>query len=131
MSAPLCPQCGSEYAYPDGSQWLCPECAHEWMEGETGADDAASKLPRTPIAASVRFERWLFDKASGQSRLLDTRLATLKIGYDPELEMNEEARIENPLGFRVLAYRVDQDSLSSQPAAASATAPEGERDAIH
>ena len=45
--------------------------------------------------------------------------------------MNEEARIENPLGFRVLAYRVDQDSLSSQPAAASATAPEGERDAIH
>ncbi len=100
-----------------------------WNDG--GADDAASKLPRTPIAASVRFERWLFDKASGQSRLLDTRLATLKIGYDPELEMNEEARIENPLGFRVLAYRVDQDSLSSQPAAASATAPEGERDAIH
>ncbi len=42
MSAPLCPQCGSEYAYPDGSQWLCPECAHEWMEGETGADDAAT-----------------------------------------------------------------------------------------
>ena len=42
MSAPLCPQCGSEYAYPDGSQWLCPECAHEWMEGETGADVAAT-----------------------------------------------------------------------------------------
>lgn len=25
-----CPKCGSEHAYPDGSLWVCPECAHEW-----------------------------------------------------------------------------------------------------
>jgi len=33
-----CPQCGSEYAYQDGSLWICPECAHEW----SGDGDAAT-----------------------------------------------------------------------------------------
>lgn len=25
-----CPKCGSENIYPDGTLWICPECAHEW-----------------------------------------------------------------------------------------------------
>lgn len=29
-----CPQCGSAYGYHDGSLWVCPECAHEWADGE-------------------------------------------------------------------------------------------------
>ena len=29
-----CPQCDSEYPYQDGTQWVCPACAHEWVEGE-------------------------------------------------------------------------------------------------
>ncbi|MGB0965025.1 MAG: zinc ribbon domain-containing protein YjdM [Litorivicinus sp.] len=29
-----CPRCQSEYAYQDQTQWICPECAHEWVEGE-------------------------------------------------------------------------------------------------
>ena len=29
---PKCPQCGSEYTYDDGSQYVCPECAHEWSK---------------------------------------------------------------------------------------------------
>ncbi|ASK27290.1 zinc ribbon domain-containing protein YjdM [Neisseria chenwenguii] len=36
MSLPPCPQCGSEYTYEDGTQLVCPECAHEWQPGETG-----------------------------------------------------------------------------------------------
>jgi len=33
-----CPQCGSEYAYQDGSLWICPECAHEWSaDGDVAA----------------------------------------------------------------------------------------------
>ena len=36
---PPCPQCQSPYAYEDGSQLVCPECAHEWQLGE--ADDDA------------------------------------------------------------------------------------------
>ena len=70
---------------------------------------------RTPIAASVRFERWLFDKATGQARPLDTRLATMKVSYDPHLQMNEEGRIENPLGFRVHSYRVDPEVSGATP----------------
>ncbi len=27
---PKCPQCGSEYTYEDGDNFVCPECAHEW-----------------------------------------------------------------------------------------------------
>ena len=27
---PDCPQCGSKYAYPDGTLLVCPECGHEW-----------------------------------------------------------------------------------------------------
>lgn len=26
----ICPKCNSPYGYPDGSLWVCPECAHEW-----------------------------------------------------------------------------------------------------
>jgi protein PhnA len=35
---PPCPQCGSTYAYPDGGQWTCPECAHEWSAADTPVD---------------------------------------------------------------------------------------------
>lgn len=27
---PNCPQCNSAYTYMDGSQFICPECGHEW-----------------------------------------------------------------------------------------------------
>ncbi len=82
-----------------------------WNEGAGGTAG-----PRAPVAASVRFERWLFDKGNGQARQLDTRLATLKVGYDPNLQMNDDGRIANPLGFRVYNYRVDPDAMSSGPA---------------
>lgn len=36
-----CPQCGSEYAYQDGSLWICPECAHEWSTNAEGSAAAA------------------------------------------------------------------------------------------
>lgn len=37
---PNCPKCGSEYTYPDGSLFICSECAHEWStDGNAEADD--------------------------------------------------------------------------------------------
>jgi protein PhnA len=30
---PSCPKCQSAYTYEDGSQLVCPECAHEWTPG--------------------------------------------------------------------------------------------------
>lgn len=27
---PACPQCTMEHTYPDGDNYICPDCAHEW-----------------------------------------------------------------------------------------------------
>jgi protein PhnA len=27
---PACPVCGMENTYPDGDNYVCPDCAHEW-----------------------------------------------------------------------------------------------------
>ncbi len=36
-SLPKCPQCGSEFTYEDGSNYVCPECAHEWSKDAPAA----------------------------------------------------------------------------------------------
>jgi protein PhnA len=43
MSAlPACPQCQSAYTYEDGSNYVCPECAHEWpIQAAVAADEGA------------------------------------------------------------------------------------------
>ena len=35
---PNCPKCNSEYTYEDRGLLICPECAHEWKEGEASED---------------------------------------------------------------------------------------------
>ena len=35
---PKCPACGSEFTYEDGSNYVCPECAHEWSKDGTAED---------------------------------------------------------------------------------------------
>ncbi|SEA56423.1 phosphonoacetate hydrolase [Desulfuromusa kysingii] len=29
---PNCPECGSAYTYEDREMYVCPECAHEWLQ---------------------------------------------------------------------------------------------------
>lgn len=36
---PNCPQCGSEYTYEDGQNFVCPECAHEWSQLAQAGDE--------------------------------------------------------------------------------------------
>ncbi len=69
----------------------------------------------TPRGATVRLQRSLFDKATGSSRPLDSKIATLEFSYKANLKMDEEDRIENPLGFQVTNYRVDNDYATSPP----------------
>ena len=40
-SLPKCPECSSEYTYEDGSNYVCPECAHEWPQSVEEAVEAA------------------------------------------------------------------------------------------
>ena len=35
---PKCPKCNSQYTYKDNMLFICPECAHEWM------DDVEAKI---------------------------------------------------------------------------------------
>lgn len=35
---PPCPQCNSEYAYPDQNLLICPECGNEWDPKATDED---------------------------------------------------------------------------------------------
>ena len=86
----------------------------------TGLSDEISnplekRLNRLGSSSSVRFQRSVYDKASGATRPLDSRIATLGFGYNLALRMDEPDRLENPLGFQVTSYRVDTDYAPLPP----------------
>ena len=66
--------------------------------------------------ATVRFQRSLYDKASGTSEPIDSKIATLEFVYKSNLKMDDSNRILNPLGFQVTGYRVDNDYAASPQA---------------
>jgi type IV secretion system protein VirB8 len=69
-----------------------------------------------PKGATVRFQRSLYDKQTGVTQPIDSKIATLEFTYKSNLKMDEKYRIENPLGFQVTSYRVDSDYATAQPA---------------
>ena len=62
-----------------------------------------------PTGATVRFERWRFNKSSGKSEFLSSHLATLNYQFKNNLKMSDNLRLRNPLGFQVTAYKVDDE----------------------
>ena len=38
---PACPVCGMENTYPDESQFICPDCGHEWPQQSAGEPESA------------------------------------------------------------------------------------------
>lgn len=78
---------------------------------------------RRPSGATVRFQRSVYDKARGRSDPLDSKIATLEFSYSPTLKLSEEDRLLNPLGFRVLNYRVDNDYAAVPPPEREFSAP--------
>ena len=69
----------------------------------------------TPRGATVRFQRSLFNKSNGATRSLDNKIAMIEFTYKQNLEMNDQNRVENPLGFWVTSYRVDDDYATAPP----------------
>ena len=65
--------------------------------------------------ATIRFQRSLYDHANATSQPLDSKIATLQFAYKSALAMDEKDRIENPLGFQVSSYRVDNDYAPDPP----------------
>jgi type IV secretion system protein VirB8 len=75
-----------------------------------GGDDGT-----TPKGATVRFNRVVYNKVSGQTVPLDSKIATIAFAYKPNLKMDDQYRVENPLGFQVTDYRVDNDYGDTPP----------------
>ena len=42
---PVCPQCAKENTYPDGDNYVCADCGHEWPMVETARTDDDSDAP--------------------------------------------------------------------------------------
>jgi type IV secretion system protein VirB8 len=80
---------------------------------------------QTPRGATVRFQRSVFNNSNGVTDPLDNKIATILFTYKPDLQMNDQYRIENPLGFQVTEYRVDDDYESSAPAEVQGNAASG------
>ena len=57
----------------------------------------------------------MIDKQSGATQPLDSKIVTLAFTYKANLKMEDQQRIENPLGFQVTDYRVDNDYATSPP----------------
>ncbi|MBT2793697.1 MULTISPECIES: zinc ribbon domain-containing protein YjdM [Paraburkholderia] len=42
---PACPQCAMDNTYPDGENYVCPDCAHEWpIAAVTSADQSDERV---------------------------------------------------------------------------------------
>ncbi|MCC7249464.1 MAG: conjugative transfer protein [Lysobacter sp.] len=67
--------------------------------------------------ATVRFQRTLYDKRTGLTRLLDNKTAMMEFVYNNNLVMDDKQRQDNPLGFQVTSYRVDSDATEASPVA--------------
>jgi protein PhnA len=46
---PKCPQCSSEYTYEDGSNYVCPECAHEWAKDAPAENGEQQRVVRDSV----------------------------------------------------------------------------------
>ena len=69
-----------------------------------------------PTSALVRIQRNLFTKSTGETELLDSKIITLEFSYNPNLKMEDDDRVLNPLGFQVTSYRADNDFSEGPPA---------------
>ncbi len=82
----------------------------------------------TPRGATVRFQRAVYTKASGKTVPLDSKIATMVFVYKPNLKMDDQYRVENPLGFQVTDYRVDNDYADTPPEEIPTTAADAATD---
>ena len=65
--------------------------------------------------ATIRFQRMLYDKKTGALSPIDSKIARMEFTYKANLAMDEQQRYNNPLGFQVVEYTVDNDFAASPP----------------
>ncbi len=81
---PNCPMCQSEYTYDDGSQLVCPECAHEWRLGDEApsGDERVVKDAHGTILSdgdTVTIIKDLKVKGSSSSLKIGTKVKNIRL----------------------------------------------------
>lgn len=92
MSFPPCPNCKSEFVYPDQNHLICPECAHEWNPSEVLDEEAFTikDANGTPLdeGDKVTLAKDLKVKGSSQVLKIGTKAVIRRIvdGKDHQLD---------------------------------------------
>ena len=81
---PNCPKCNSEYTYEDGTNFVCPECAHEWSTNATEQEsdtlivkDANGKLLADGDAVTIIKD--LKVKGSSSTLKIGTKVKSIRL----------------------------------------------------
>ena len=107
MSLPHCPKCNSEYTYEDGSQYVCPECAHEWpQQAEESVEE--TKVVKDSVGNTLQDG----DTVLGEPALHIAGIlaAHLHIGADGFFEVDEA-----PTGFMLIKRSVFERLMAAYP----------------
>lgn len=100
MSAlPPCPQCSMENTYPDGSNYVCADCGHEWPMVETAkTDDSADAVVKDANGNvlsdgdSVVLIKDLKVKGSSITLKMGTKVKSIRlVGGDHEVDCKMDA----------------------------------------
>ena len=89
MQAPACPTCSLENVYPDGDNWVCADCGHEWSSTATEVpedapvidDDVVRDVNGTPLATgdSVVLIKSLKLKGSSITLKQGTKISNIRL----------------------------------------------------
>ncbi|CAB3795133.1 hypothetical protein LMG28614_04085 [Paraburkholderia ultramafica] len=96
---PACPQCAMDNTYPDGENYVCPDCAHEWpLNAPASADDAHERVVKdangNPLADgdAVVLIKDLKVKGSSITLKMGTKVKSIRLaGGDHEVDCKMDA----------------------------------------
>lgn len=94
---PNCPTCKSELTYDDGSQFVCPECGHEWSKNSETESAETGLIVKDAFGAvlkdgdSVSIVKDLKVKGASSSLKVGTKVKNIKL---VEGDHNIDCRID-------------------------------------
>ncbi|CAN5122591.1 zinc ribbon domain-containing protein YjdM [soil metagenome] len=98
-TAPACPQCTMENTYPDGDNYVCADCGHEWpMAAALEADDSAEAVVKDSNGNAladgdaVVLIKDLKVKGSSTTLKMGTKVKSIRlVGGDHEVDCKMDA----------------------------------------
>ncbi|SEB20895.1 MAG: alkylphosphonate utilization protein [Paraburkholderia sp.] len=98
-NVPACPQCAMENTYPDGDNYICADCGHEWPiaagESDDSHADTVVKDANGNVLAdgdSVALIKDLKVKGSSITLKMGTKVKSIRlVGGDHEVDCKMDA----------------------------------------